>query len=367
MPEALAPSMANATRSHRKVKQKCVSFQLIAKHSAVEITALQKEMEIMKENAVPLVWSTNDIQTLINAFVEDMEDFRSRKLSEEEGERIVVAWQSLYTFMRKHTEIIGDEIHAILDILTTYNFALGDDTMLHVDEMDAVEDFLLLVSCMTREMSRSDTGEKVVAELKVTSKKTCDGDAQNMTDGELDNGKPFQITNEKFFNEHVKPYLIDHIMSRGIVRNQHRSEICTPDIKEFWNALTDSDQTVEDSIKGYLNSESTVSQDDIDTHIKRITNVKKKEELLPDHRRKANLVPYAGDWKMEQELVKDAVRYHCGKGLKTFSCSKGSFRALFLLAAKQQVNKHYARSPIEELRHAGRHIAASRVSAVDTA
>ena len=107
--------------------------------------ALQRPADL-KENAVPLVWSTNDIQTLINAFVEDMEDFRSRKLSEEEGERIVVAWQSLYTFMRKHAEIIGDEIHAILDILTTYNFALGDDTMLHVDEMDAVEDFLLLVS-----------------------------------------------------------------------------------------------------------------------------------------------------------------------------------------------------------------------------
>lgn len=374
MPEALVPSMATRLQDRMEdaVKREVRVIPIDrVKHSAEEINNLREEMETMKEAAIPLVWSTSDIQTLINAFVEDMEDFRNgSKLSEEDGKQIVVAWQRLYTFMREHAEIIGDEIHAILDILTTYNFALGNDTPLHVDEMDAVNDFMLLVSCKTRGMTRSDTGKKVVAELKVTSKKLCEGIAQNMTDGELNQGKPFQVTDEQFFNDHVKPFLIEHILSRGIISHQNGYKICTPNIKQFWEKLADSDlvavlcgrrdaaclenwqgQTAEDIIRAYLNAESTITDKHIDDLIKGVTQVKHKDDLLPDQQMKASLNPYADDSNMLKELVEECrgeYEEH-GKRLKNFlAVQKESFRALFLLTAKQQVNKHYARSPIEE-------------------
>ena len=45
-------------------------------HTAADIDHLREEFEMMTRDAVPLIWSSNDIQTLINSWIEDMEKQR---------------------------------------------------------------------------------------------------------------------------------------------------------------------------------------------------------------------------------------------------------------------------------------------------
>ena len=180
-------------------------------HTAADIDHLREEFEMMTRDAVPLIWSSNDIQTLINSWIEDMEKQRclfsgwqrefdtidgdgDRKLTWKEckakgmlektfkladadgngyidlaeyeawftlygdadcektvggkpqAKLITRAWQRLFKLLRESAEIVGDEIHAILDILTSYNFAMGAPQKLSTDEMDAVENFLKVVT-----------------------------------------------------------------------------------------------------------------------------------------------------------------------------------------------------------------------------
>ena len=57
----------------------------------------------------------------------------------------IKAWKELFNFLKSSSQIIGDEIHAILDILTSYNFSLGDPKDLEKDEMDALADFIKVI------------------------------------------------------------------------------------------------------------------------------------------------------------------------------------------------------------------------------
>lgn len=92
------------------------------KRKAEDLDRLREEMETMMELRVPLVWSASDIQTLINSYIEHMEGSGGKSQSAatiKESAATTVAWQKLFGFLRKRANIIGDEIHAILDILTT--------------------------------------------------------------------------------------------------------------------------------------------------------------------------------------------------------------------------------------------------------
>jgi hypothetical protein len=166
MPESLVPSMAAELQMqmgkgiNREVRVLPIDR---LNHTAAHIDHLTAELEMMIKEAVPLVWSSNDIQTLINSWIEDMEKQRcidpTGKLKKkatclvegtiggvEAAKAITKAWQRLFNLLRTKAEIVGDEIHAILDILTSYNFALGEPQKLQDDEMDAVTDFLLVVT-----------------------------------------------------------------------------------------------------------------------------------------------------------------------------------------------------------------------------
>lgn len=86
------------------------------KHTATEVNNLRDELQAMIKGAVPLVWSTNDIQTLINAYIEDMD----KASAKDKGDKALIrAWQELFSLLSSSAEIVGDEIHAILDILQT--------------------------------------------------------------------------------------------------------------------------------------------------------------------------------------------------------------------------------------------------------
>lgn len=127
-------------------------------HTAADIDHLREEFEMMTRDAVPLIWSSNDIQTLINSWIEDMEkqrclfsldgddDCEKTVGGKPQAKLITRAWQRLFKLLRESAEIVGDEIHAILDILTSYNFAMGAPQKLSTDEMDAVENFLKVVT-----------------------------------------------------------------------------------------------------------------------------------------------------------------------------------------------------------------------------
>lgn len=79
MPESLVPSMADELQMQmgkgidREIRVLPIDR---VKHTAADIDHLREELEMMIDDAVPLVWSSNDIQTLINSWIEDMEKQR---------------------------------------------------------------------------------------------------------------------------------------------------------------------------------------------------------------------------------------------------------------------------------------------------
>ncbi|CAK9251054.1 unnamed protein product [Sphagnum jensenii] len=122
--------------------------------TAHKVDSLREEMSRMIEQRIPLIWSSTDIQTLVNSYLESLKTIR--QLPVEEGKELVKAWQKLFQLMRSSAEIIGDEIHAILDILTSYNFSLGAPKSISADEMDAVIDFIKVV-LMQPDLSKKGT------------------------------------------------------------------------------------------------------------------------------------------------------------------------------------------------------------------
>jgi hypothetical protein len=67
--------------------------------TAGDIERLRQELEIMKMDRVPLIWSASDIQTLINSFFEDLEgssESRDTDIADK-----LAQWQKLFTFLSK--------------------------------------------------------------------------------------------------------------------------------------------------------------------------------------------------------------------------------------------------------------------------
>ena len=131
MPESLVESVALELQNsmHMNFEKECRLLPIDrVKHTAADIRHLREEMETMIEARVPLVWSAGDMQTLVNSYIEDMEQERGDTKKCEE-------WQRLFTLLRTKAEILADEVHAILDVLTSYNFAMGKREQLHQDEM----------------------------------------------------------------------------------------------------------------------------------------------------------------------------------------------------------------------------------------
>ena len=127
MPESLVPSMSARLQERMEVavrrEVRVIPIDRV-KHSATEVNSLRDELLAMIRDAVPLVWSTSDIQTLINAYIEDMDCLSGTrncpmKLSNDdsEGGKLIHAWQELFSLLRSSAEIVGDEIHAILVML----------------------------------------------------------------------------------------------------------------------------------------------------------------------------------------------------------------------------------------------------------
>ena len=176
MPESLVPSVAQQLQeSMEKGTSREIRVIPIDRidHNANDIDNLRHELEYMVKAEVPLIWSSNDIQTLINSWIEDMEKARCLRCAESsvgsnnpcnignwqlekchsshtgltamEAERQGLAWAKLFSFLREKAEIVADEIHVILDILTSYNFAIGDAQPIEPDELDAVCGFVTLV------------------------------------------------------------------------------------------------------------------------------------------------------------------------------------------------------------------------------
>lgn len=150
MPESLVPEVAKRLQKRLSQFRKHIRVMSIARmeRTAADVNRLHDELVDMMESRSPLVWAATDIQVIINSYVEDMwRGLHARSDTKEKRHAYSLgsAWARLFTFLREHAQIIGDEIHAILDILTSYNFSLGDKEQLTTDEMDAVADFMLVM------------------------------------------------------------------------------------------------------------------------------------------------------------------------------------------------------------------------------
>ena len=86
------------------------------KHTAGDVRSLSKELVLMTREKIPLIWSTSDVQTLVNSFIEDMYTLSDpdSELSWEHDFDLFDAWRDLFSTLRLYGEILGDEIHAIM-------------------------------------------------------------------------------------------------------------------------------------------------------------------------------------------------------------------------------------------------------------
>ena len=147
MPEALLPSVAPQLQKRMgegfDMEVRTIPVNR-GKWTLERVVDLKSELVRMRDQRTSLVWSSSDIQTLINSYFEDMDGIINSSAVAEDFKRIK-AWKELFTFLKSSSQIIGDEIHAILDILTSYNFSLGDPKDLEKDEMDALADFIKVI------------------------------------------------------------------------------------------------------------------------------------------------------------------------------------------------------------------------------
>ena len=143
LPEALVKSMA--PRLQERIQQEAdLNIQVIPIERGAwppsQIRRLREELQEMAASRTPLVWSASDLQTLANSAIEAFYD-ESMHATAKGAERIG-EWQELLSFLMNNGLTVGDEIHAIMDILTAFHLTLGASEQLSVDEMDAAAHFL---------------------------------------------------------------------------------------------------------------------------------------------------------------------------------------------------------------------------------
>lgn len=101
----------------------------------------------------PIAWSPTDLQTLINSALEtfyqadliqqsiDIAPSAELYAEREKLSGRIQEWQKLIHFIRTKGISLGDEIHAIMDLLTTYHLTLGDPIQVSQDEREAATYF----------------------------------------------------------------------------------------------------------------------------------------------------------------------------------------------------------------------------------
>lgn len=200
MPDSLLPSMAVRLQENiGKIYNgeiRVIPIDRIER-SAEKIDRLTNEFQVMITQKVSLLWSSTDIQTLINSFLEDMEMLKT-KGNKDDNYKKIKSWQRLFNLLRSSAKIIGDEIHAILDILTSYNFTIGSPKSVSIDEMSAVADFFSVVAT-------HPTAQQIRLPLK-------------------GNKGTIPLTDEHFTNI-VVPEIIDTLIKRGITNDARSREL----------------------------------------------------------------------------------------------------------------------------------------------
>lgn len=317
MPEALIPSVA--ARLQDRIKQ---GFNMEIRVIPIDrgdwteerITALHNELIAMKDQRIPLLWSSTDIQTILNSFLESYVEITRQSTVSQKDIAIIDAWKKLFSFMISSVEIIGDEIHVIMDFLTAYSFSLGTPQSLNINEMDAVADFIKVV------FSHPDVANKVSLLGK-------------------NYGTPFT---KEFFDEVLSPKIINTLIDRGIINDPQSKEVLEqlkPQEKEW--------------VRNYLSSKPhskkleehrffpKISPDDLE-----ITNENSKDSLFSkflrvDQPRLSKSVSYekclAEANKIIAEYEYKEIRIH-----NYMAVQKESIRIVFPLTAMAQKGKHYA-------------------------
>ena len=162
-----------------------------------KINSLKEEFSNLIQQRIPVVWASTDIQTLINSYFEEMNEMR--KNPPPEASEKINAWKELFLLLRKSAVILGDEIHSIFDILTSYNFSLGTPKLLSDDEMDGVADFLTVVA------QHPDVAGKVA--LPFAGRKGT-----------------IPLT-EEYFQQNLAPKIIETFLDRGIINAPESREL----------------------------------------------------------------------------------------------------------------------------------------------
>ena len=287
--------------------------------SAEKISALRQEMESILKERSALVWSASDVQTLINSFVEDMREISAT--ADQSGLARVKAWGELFHFMRDSAEIIGDEIHALLDILTSYNFSVGPKKPMEADELDGAAFFLKLL------LTHPDIAEKV-----------------SFSFATIKGGKPFT---EELFRDTLKPKLIDSLLQAGCM-DEARSQ-------ELFAHMTASKK---EQVRLYLNSGSEQAQFELfptldNTLIDQLANGKQPLDSPPIKELMQKILPSDLEERVKKcgkdraALVKTVrtldIEYRAlDKRLRNFlAVQKEGLRAIFPSTAEAKLGKHY--------------------------
>ena len=330
MLESLVPSMAaelsDNIRDAFNGEVRVIPIDRITKpeRSEADIDRLRRELETMKEERIALIWSAGDIQTLINSYIEHMEKRRASGTTD--GEPITRAWQRLFAFLRRNANIIGDEIHAILDILTSYNFALGKREQLLADEMDAVAD---LLDVITNPELEENAENFVLDQVKLFGSRKGIDPPSSCRGCEI---CPCPFT-ESLFIEHVRPLIVDKLIARGITND--------PAAKEYVNQLTEDDR---DKIRQYLLSDSSITSKNFLGDERRRRALELPTELLPSDRKALdnhNTYPKKQAQKMAKDKILASYKKITERMRNFVAVQKESLRTVFQTTVVHQLGKHY--------------------------
>jgi hypothetical protein len=321
MPASLVNSMSESLQSsmHKAFNRDVRVIPIDrCEYTVKDIERLRQEFELMVKERIPLVWSASDLQTLINSFLEDLFNDNEKAAADRPSwARKLKAWQQLFGFLRNKARMLGDEIHAILDILTSFNFALGTRETLHEDEMDAVADFLHVFTTDHRIVSRT-----------------------SLPFDSVENTNQASLT-DSFFRNEIKPVLVDIFIERGITNDER--------CKTFISNLDDEKR---DLLKRYLMASETVEtfpSEDFSLpqlpasgyNFQTAFNL-----LLPDDQDIISTLKRRGvNQKGLRQEVEDIFAHYLKLTFRMhnfLAVQKESMRSIFVHTATQQFRKHYA-------------------------
>lgn len=326
MPEALLPSVAGRLQERMgqisRMEIRTIPIEREAWNKE-KIEALKDELVLMMEQRIPLVWSSTDIQTLINSYIESLEGIGEPPGSDDLEE--IAAWQHLFHLMRSSAEILGDEIHAILDILTSYNFSLGTSQQLPKDEMDAVSDFIQVIATHPEIMNKVSLPFFKGGEIPLT---------------------------EEYFNKVLAPKIISTLIERGITND--------PRCKEMFQNLDSKKIRL---VREYLSSVGNESINDLgigkmnflpivdNQLISRLASGKKMSDTefkdllhsLPFNDQRELRANLQDPVKLARQLTNLNMEYRLiDKRVYNFlAAQKEMLRTVFSLTAIAQIGKHY--------------------------